>query len=129
MKQDRHQCTFPAITFGLQDVQNADRESPVGKATRYGLDGPAIESRRGRDFPHPSTPALGSTQPPAQWIRGLFPGVKRPGRGVDHSPPFISEVKNGVVPLLPPICLHDVGREDFTFTWHRRHRRFILFTN
>ena len=38
--------------------------SVVGKATRYGLDGPGIESRWGRDFPHPSRPALGPTQPP-----------------------------------------------------------------
>jgi hypothetical protein len=30
-----------------------------------------------------STPALGSTQPPIQWV----PGVKRPGREADHSPP------------------------------------------
>jgi hypothetical protein len=30
----------------------------VGVATSYGLDGPGIESRWGRDFPHPSTPPL-----------------------------------------------------------------------
>ena len=28
------------------------RDSAVGIATRYGLDGPGIESRWGRDFPH-----------------------------------------------------------------------------
>ena len=40
----------------------------TGIATRYGLDGPVIESRwgGGRDFPHPSRPALGPTQPPIQ---------------------------------------------------------------
>ena len=32
------------------------RDSSVGIATRYGLDGPGIESRWGRDFPHPSRP-------------------------------------------------------------------------
>jgi len=37
-------------------------------ATRYGLDGPGIESRWGRDFPHHSTQALGPTQPPTQWV-------------------------------------------------------------
>ena len=42
------------------------RDSSVGIATRHGLDGPGIESRWGRDFPHPSRPALGPTQPPVQ---------------------------------------------------------------
>ena len=36
----------------------------VGIATAYGLDGPEIESRWGRDFPHLSKPALRPTQPP-----------------------------------------------------------------
>jgi hypothetical protein len=43
---------------------NVGRDSSVGIATRYRLDGPEIESRWGRDFPHPSKPALGPTQPP-----------------------------------------------------------------
>jgi hypothetical protein len=48
------------------------RDSSVGIATRYGLDGPGIESQWGRDFPHPSRPALGPTQPPIQWVSALF---------------------------------------------------------
>jgi hypothetical protein len=55
--------------------------SVVGTATGYGLDGPGVESRWGRDFPHLSRPALEPTQPPVQWGTGSFPGVKR-GRGV-----------------------------------------------
>ena len=42
------------------------RDSVVGIATRYGLGGPGIESRWGRDFPQPSRPALGPIQPPIQ---------------------------------------------------------------
>ena len=38
--------------------------SVVGVATGYGLDGPGIESRWRRDFPHLSTLALGLNQPP-----------------------------------------------------------------
>ena len=72
------------------------RDSSVGMATRYGLDGPGIEFRCGRDFPHPFRPALGPTQPPIQWVRGLFPGVKRPGPGVDHPLPSSAEVKERV---------------------------------
>jgi hypothetical protein len=34
----------------------------VGIATGYGLNGPGIETRCGRDFPHLSRPALGLTQ-------------------------------------------------------------------
>ena len=50
------------------------RDSSVGIATRYGLDGPGIESRWERDFPHPSRPALWPTQPPVQWVPGLYWG-------------------------------------------------------
>ena len=37
------------------------RDGSVGIATGYGLDGPRIDSRWGRDFPHLFRPALGPT--------------------------------------------------------------------
>ena len=62
--------------------------SVVSIATAYGLDGPGIESRWGRDFLHLSRPALKPTQPPVQWVPGSFPGVSC-GRGVTLIPhPF-----------------------------------------
>ena len=53
---------------------------------------PGIESRWVRDFPHPSRPALGPTQPPIMGT-GSFTGVKSPGRGADHPPPSSAEVE------------------------------------
>jgi hypothetical protein len=61
-------------------------------ATRYGLDGPGIESRWRQDLPHRSRPALGPTQPFMQWVPGLLPEVKRQGRGGDHPSPPSAEV-------------------------------------
>jgi hypothetical protein len=48
--------------------------SVVGTATAYGLDGPGIESRWRRDFPHLFRPVLRPTQPPVQWVPSLFWG-------------------------------------------------------
>ena len=59
--------------------QQVGRDSSVGTATRYGLGGVGIESPWGRDFPYPSRPALGPTQPPVQSVPGLFLGGKAAG--------------------------------------------------
>jgi hypothetical protein len=93
--------------------------SVVGAATRYELDGPGIESRWGRDFPHPSIPALGPSQPPIKWVPDLFPGVKRPGRGVSHPPPSSTEVKGRVELYLfsPSGPSWPVLRANFTFSY------------
>jgi hypothetical protein len=60
--------------FVLYFLQWRVRDSSVGIATRYGLDGPGFESRWGRDFPHPARPTLGPTQPHIQWVPGLSRG-------------------------------------------------------
>jgi hypothetical protein len=56
--------------------EQRSRDSSVGIATPYGLDGTMIKSWRGKDFPHPSISAMGPTQPPIKWILGIFPGSK-----------------------------------------------------
>jgi hypothetical protein len=47
-------------------IQFMDRDIVARIATRYGRDGPGIESLQGREFSHPSRPALVPTQPSVQ---------------------------------------------------------------
>ena len=84
--------------------EEGGRDSSVGIATRYGLDGPGIESWWGRDFPHPSRPSLGAHPASCTMGAGSFPGVKRPGLGADPPTPiFSAEVLNWVqLYLYPP---------------------------
>jgi hypothetical protein len=64
------------------------------RATRYVLEGSGIESQlEGREFLHPSRPDLGPSNL-------SFPGVKRPGRGINHPLPCSTEVKERVDLLL-----------------------------
>jgi hypothetical protein len=73
------------------------RDSVVGIATGYGLDDRGVGVRApvgSRIFSTSSRPALGSIQPPIQWVPGaVSPGVRRPWRESDHSPPASAEVK------------------------------------
>ena len=71
-----------------------------------------------RDFPHPSRPALGPTQPPIHWVRISVSGLKRPGRGVNHPPPSSAEVKERVELHLysPSGPSWAVPRVSFTFS-------------
>jgi hypothetical protein len=71
------------------------RDSSVGIATCYGLDGPRIESRWGAIFSAPVQTGCGVD--PASYSMGTesYPGLKRPGRGV-YPPPSCAEVKERV---------------------------------
>ena len=77
----------------ISEFNNLYRSS---RATRYGLDGPGIESRLGARFSAPVQTGPGAH--PASYIvsNGSFPRLKRPGRGVDHPSPSSSEVKDRV---------------------------------
>jgi len=54
------------------------RDNVVSIVTRYVLDGPGIECRCRRDFPHPSRPALGRTRLLYNGYQGI-PGDKAVG--------------------------------------------------
>ena len=68
------------------------RDSSVDIATRYGLDGPGIESQWGTRFSAPVQTGAGAYPASYTMGTGSFPGVKRPGRDVDHSPPSSAKV-------------------------------------
>ena len=76
-----HNCEDFILSLLNVSAVLVGRDSSVGIATPYGLDGPGIEYRWGRDFPHPSRPTLGPTQPHIEWVLGVLP-CGWSGRGV-----------------------------------------------
>jgi hypothetical protein len=69
------------------------QDSVVGIATRYELDCPGIGSRWRRVF---HTRRHRSWSPPSLLYNGYqvsLPGVKRPGRGVNHAPHLAPRLK------------------------------------
>ena len=79
-------------TVEVEVSSTEDRDSAVGIATRYGLDGPGIESRWVARFSAPVQTDPGAQPAFYTMGTGSFPGVKRLGRGVDHPPPSSAEV-------------------------------------
>ena len=69
-----------------------DPNGSVGIATRYGLVGPGIESRWEVRFFVPVRTGPGAHPASYTMGTGSFPGIKRHGRGVDHSPSSSDEV-------------------------------------
>ena len=70
----------------------------------YGLEGLGLEFRQWQEVffpsPKPSRPALEPTMPAIRWLPGLFPGRLR---------------ISGVTPQFPPLWLHGVDRDGFTY--------------
>ena len=76
-----------AVLFSSQHEYNGGRDGSVGIATRYGLDGPGIESLWAARFSAPVQTFPGVHPASCTMGTGSFQGVKRPGRGADHPPP------------------------------------------
>jgi hypothetical protein len=74
-------------------VGNVDRDSLVGTATGYLLDGPEIQTPVGATFT--ATVHTGPGAHPGSYTMGTgsLPVLKQPGRGVNHPSPFGTEVK------------------------------------
>jgi hypothetical protein len=74
------------------DADSVGRDRVVGIATRYGLDGPRIDSVGARFSAR--RPALGPTQPPLRLVPRSPPrGLRRPEHGVDHPPHLAPTLK------------------------------------
>ena len=85
------------------------RDSSVGKANRYGLDGPGVESRWGARFSAPVQTGPGAHPAPYTMGTGSLPGVKRPGRGVDHPSHLAPKLrKEQSYNSFPPLVLRDL---------------------
>jgi hypothetical protein len=85
-------CLFVFNLF-LIFLEVMGRDSAVGIATRCGLDGPGVEFLCGRDFPHLSRPPLGPTQPPIQWVPGLYRGQSDLGVALTTHPHLAPRLK------------------------------------
>ena len=73
-----------------------DRDGSVGIAILYGLEGPEIESRWGARYFAPVLTGAGAHAVFYMMGTESFPGVKRPGRDVDHVLPSNVEVKERI---------------------------------
>jgi hypothetical protein len=86
--------------------KDANRDSSVGTATRYGLDSSGFEPRLGRNFPHPSRSVPRPTEPPTEWVPGLFHGGKVVGAW-SWPPHLAPRLKKRVeLYLYSPLSLH-----------------------
>jgi hypothetical protein len=83
-------CRLKTLTLNSVKLSRQSASHFLGEAAWLTL----ITSRLlARYFPYPFRPALGPTQPPIQGYISLY---KRPRRGVNHPPPSIADVKEGV---------------------------------
>ena len=79
---------WSVLTFKNLLLVNMGRDSSVGIATRYGLDGPGIESRGGEIFHNRPDRSWGPTVLLYNGYR-VFPGVKGPEPAADHPPHLV----------------------------------------
>ena len=85
-----------SVFYIMYFLYGEGRDSLVSTATGYGLDVSGFESRCGRDFTHPSRPAVGPTQPPIQWVPGISRGLSGRGVALTTHPHLAPRLKEGV---------------------------------
>jgi hypothetical protein len=98
---------FQKVVFPL------GRDSSVGVVTRYGLDGPRIESRWAARFSAPVQTGPGAHPACYTLSTGSFPAVKRPEHGGDHSPHLATRLKKAYsYTSTPPLGLRSLSQGD-----------------
>jgi hypothetical protein len=96
-------CQTSRYSDWLRAVRSRGRSSSPGRVKNF-------------LFSTSPRPALGSTQPPIQWVPwALSPWVKRPRREADHSSPTSAEVKKMCIYTSSPPYAY---RDNFTFYFH-----------
>jgi len=90
---------FQHPDFSNLKILGTGRDSVLGVATRYGLDRPGFSAPvQTGPGAHPASYAIDT---------GSLPGVKRPGRGVDHPPHLAPKLKKEwCYTSTPPLGLH-----------------------
>jgi hypothetical protein len=116
-------------SWELRNNLSPERERGAGIATSYRLDDRGVGVRVPVGSRLSSSPdRSGRLWGPPNLLSNGYPGVKRPGREVDHSPRTSAEVKKMWIFTSTPTRLHGVvltllSRDNFTFTLPERERR------
>ena len=83
--------------------------SIISIATCYGMDSPVIKSQWEQDFSHPSRLALGTIQPPRQWVPDLSWGQSRWGMVLTTHRHLAPRIKKKLsYTATPPLGLHSL---------------------
>ena len=127
---DETQAMTECKTFGsVPSAINMGQVSSFGIATRYGLDGPGIESQWGARFSAPVQTSPGPYPASCTMGTGSSPGVNRPGRGAGH--PLPSKCRGhervGLYLYSPSGPSWTVIGRTFTLTFYWQNLQYIGF--
>jgi len=108
-------------TWPLEPAAGGSRDSVVSlRRLAYELDGRASNPDRDKRLfssPNRPDPLWGQSSLLINGCRDSFPGLNRPGRYIDHLPPFSVEVQKEFSCLcIPPVHFHGANSDSFTFS-------------
>jgi hypothetical protein len=99
--------------YFILSPQQVDRDSSVGTAIRYGLDGPEFESRWGAIFSAPVQTGPGAYPASYTMGTGSLLGVKGRSAVLNTHPDLAPRLrKSRAIPALPPLGLRGLLQGD-----------------